>query len=162
MDDRETLGLVIGDSSALVALATCGALGYLEELADEIEVPGEVFEEAVVEGKPYSEELREFLRSRVVQVRPADLIVTASLGHGELEAMALFRRSGADVLLVDDEKARKIATFNKIPIIGGILVAAKQQGLVPAVRPLVALLRASPLFFNEALLERVLRLAGED
>ncbi len=43
--------LVIADSSALVALATCEALDVLLELFDEIKVPQAVYSEVVSPGK---------------------------------------------------------------------------------------------------------------
>ena len=53
-------------------------------------------------------------------------ILEGLLGSGEMEAMALYKKLNADWLLIDDEKARKTARFNKIKVIGslGVLLLA--------------------------------------
>lgn len=60
--------LVIADSSALVALATCSALDILVMLYETVKVPQAVYDEVVVPGKPQSIALAEFLQNRVVVV----------------------------------------------------------------------------------------------
>ena len=50
--------LIIADSSALVALALCDGLTFLDQLFDEINVPQSVFEEVIVKGKPAANILR--------------------------------------------------------------------------------------------------------
>lgn len=164
MAEPTRFDLVIADSSALVALATCQALELLDRLTARIRVPTAVFQEVVVQGKPQARALREYLQGKVEDVDAAEIVVDASsLGRGELEAMVLFKRARADVLLVDDARARKIARLNQIPVIGslGVLVLAKDEGLVTSIRPQVELLRNSELFLAENLLRKVLEIAGE-
>lgn len=60
--------LVVADSSALVALATCGALNVLASLYDEVRVPQAVYDEVVVPEKPQAAVLSVFLAGRVVKV----------------------------------------------------------------------------------------------
>lgn len=106
-DPERRFRLVVADSSALVALATCRGLPWLERLSREIVAPEAVFREVVVAGKPHAATLRRFLDGRVREVRKEDFVIdTGSLGLGEK-------------------------------------------------------LRASDLFFDEALLAEVLALAGE-
>ena len=59
-------------------------------------------------------------------------ILEGLLGSGEMEAMALYKKLNADWLLIDDEKARKTARFNKIKVIGslGVLLLAKEKNLI--------------------------------
>jgi predicted nucleic acid-binding protein len=162
---RKRFNLVVGDSSALIALATCRALSFLDSLAATVRVPKQVLHEVLVEHKPQAQILSPYLEGKVQSVDLEKFVIEAgSLGRGELEAMALFKQLAADVLLIDDSRARKIARLNKIPIIGslGILLLAKQEKLTPEVRPFVEALRRSELFFGEPLLCEVLRLAGEE
>jgi len=163
--DRPRVQLAVADSSALIALATCDALNLLELLARKVRVPEAVWHEVVVEGKPQAETLRRYLEKKVEAVRREDFIVeSGSLDAGELEAMALFKKLEAGVLVVDEDRARKVARLNRIPIVGslGVLLLGKRKGAIPTVRPAVDKLRKSDLFMGEALLRKTLALASEE
>jgi len=156
--------LVVADSSALVALATCEALDVVTRLYDEIRVPQAVYAEVVVPEKPQAAVLSLFLAGRVVKVDMNRWIVASGgLGQGELEAMALYKQLSADALLIDDRRARAVAEYNQILCIGalGVLLLAKHQGVIQQVALYVERLRSSPLHYGEALLTRVLSLAKE-
>lgn len=81
-----------------------------------------------------------------MEVELGDLVVAGvGLGQGELEAMALYRRLHADLLLIDDYRARKVAQVNAISIVGslGILLRAKESGLLKEIRPFVERIRTA-------------------
>ncbi len=156
--------LVVSDTSALLALAACDALPLLDRLFETVRVPAAVLRECAVSGKTSAERLARYLEGRVVDVDPADILVSSrSLGRGEMEAMALYRRLGADWLLVDDARARKVARLNGIQVIGslGVLLLARGNGLVPRIRPLIEAIRASGIYLADSLVEEALRLAEE-
>jgi predicted nucleic acid-binding protein len=48
--------ILIADSSALVALASCNSLSFLDTLFHQVFVPKEVYDEIAVKGKQYSNE----------------------------------------------------------------------------------------------------------
>ena len=52
--------IVIGDSSALVALAVCDQLSLLDKRFDQVYVPHAVFDECTVSGKTASVKLGEY------------------------------------------------------------------------------------------------------
>jgi predicted nucleic acid-binding protein len=123
-----------------------------------------VFRECTIPGKPQTERLEGYLRAKVVEVNLNEfVIVAAGLGQGELEAMALCKRLPADHLLVDDERARKIASLNSIKVVGslGILLRAKAMGLISAVRPSIDRMQTAGIHYSEQLVAEALRLAGE-
>lgn len=156
--------LVIADTSALVALAACQQLHLLEVLFDEIRVPPAVHRECTVPGKPGADALGEYLRGKVAEVALTEFVIAVTgLGQGELEAMALYRKLLADGLLVDDQRARKVARFNGMRVIGsvGVLLTARERGLVQALRPLLETIRLSGIHISDALVAEALRLAGE-
>lgn len=155
---------VVADTSALIALATCKALSLLHDLFDQILVPPAVYEEATVQGKFDAQALQSFLHDKIEHVDLTELVIAASgLGQGELEAMALYKKLHADRLLVDDARARRVARFNGIEVVGslGVLLLGKRRGLLSAVRPMVDILRASEIRMSEPLLSKVLEMAGE-
>jgi hypothetical protein len=64
---------------------------------------------------------------------------------GELEAMALYQTVAADLLLVDDARAKKIAYLNGLETMGsvGVLLLAKRRGLISQLKPFLDILTAS-------------------
>ena len=77
--------------------------------------------------------------------------------------MALYKQLSADALLIDDHRARMVAEHNHINCIGalGVLLLAKQRGTIGLISPYVEKLRTSSIRYGEALLNKVLELAGE-
>ncbi len=165
MAPARRLRLVVADSSALIALASCRALLLLDDLAAQVAVPRAVLDEVLVEGKPQAQILQSYLEGRVMPVELSEYVIaTGKLGRGELEAMALAKKTRADALLVDDARARKVARLNGIRVIGslGILLMAKSQGIIDEIRPRIDELRRSDLYIHDSLLRRALSLAGEN
>ncbi len=139
--------LVIADSSALIALATCDGLNVILQVYEDIKVPEAVYAEIVAPEKPQSDALGVFLSNRVVKVDTTRWVLAAGgLGRGEIEAMALYKELAADALLIDDHRARIIAEHNQINCIGalGLLLVAKQNGIISEVAPYIQKLRQSP------------------
>jgi len=157
--------IVIADSSALVALAVCDVLHLLEPLFGNIRVPQAVFDEVNITNKPQAKVLQEFLTDKVVSVSLAMVTIEKSsgLGKGELEAIALYKQESADLLLIDDARAKKTAYINNVEVMGslGVLLLAKQQQLIVTIRPLLDKLSDSDIFVSDDLLERILVLASE-
>jgi predicted nucleic acid-binding protein len=157
--------IVIADSSALVALAVCDVLHLLEPLFGNVRVPQAVFDEVNIANKPEAKALKQFLADKVTQVSLATLTIEKSngLGKGELEAIALYKQEAADLLLIDDARAKKTAYINNVEVMGslGVLLLAKQCGLIATIRPLLDKLSDSDIFVSDNLLERILVLAGE-
>ncbi len=156
--------LIVADSSALIALATCDGLEVLLRVYAEVKVPKAVYEEVVQPEKPQAAALETFLSGKVMDVDTEHWVLTAGgLGQGEIEAMALYKQLSADALLIDDHRARVIAEHNHINCIGalGVLLFAKQNGEIEKIAPYIERIRLSSIRYGEALLDKVLKLAGE-
>jgi len=132
--------VVVSDSSPLVALSDLGILHILPNLYGQIFVPSTVWEE--LEAGPKSAS-RQFLLAQtwiVVCELPSmapPVQLHRRLDRGEEEAIRLAITLSADLLIVDDRAARMEATSRGFPIIGtlGLLRAAKEGGLIDAVKP---------------------------
>jgi predicted nucleic acid-binding protein len=156
--------LVVADTSALVALAACDALPFLDQLFQDVRVPPAVLRECTVPGKAQVERLEDYLHGKVFEVDLKEFVIAvAGLGQGELEAMALCKRLQADRMLVDDYRARKVAHLNGIEVIGslGVLMRAKEAGLVSEIRPFVKAIQSAGIRYGEQLVSEALSLAGE-
>ncbi|MBU1669121.1 DUF3368 domain-containing protein [bacterium] len=153
--------MIIGDSSALIALSVVDKLELLEALYENLFVPQAVYDEVTQVGRPQSDKLTKFLQNRV---RVVDLNLTKlGLGLGELEAITLYKELDADVLLIDDNRAKKYAVLNDVKVIGslGILIKAKENGLIEKVKPLLEGIMKSEVYISEKLMLQVLGICDE-
>lgn len=159
--------IVVSDSTILIGLVKIGKLDLLKEIFFKVYIPEEVFKEVVErgKGKPGSEVIKE---AAWIEVRPAkDKIqvnfLLGSLEKGEAEVLVLARELEVDLILLDEEKARKSAVIAGFEIMGllGLFVLAKNLGLIDKIRPLVDELRIKRFRISDKIIEKTLTKAGE-
>jgi len=150
--------LVVSDASPLIALHQIDELQLLQGLFGEAVIPPAVARE-VTPGVP----LPPWVKTRRPEQPVAQAILLASLGPGESEAISLAQEIHAEWLLLDDRPARRLAEALGLSVAGtlGLLVRAKEKGLLDAVRPRVEALLALGFRASPALVENILRQAGE-
>jgi hypothetical protein len=156
--------ILVADASALIALATCDGLPWLDALFGEVLVPEAVFREVTFADKPQAMRLKTYLQGKIRQVDMADFVyLDAYADAGETQAMVLYKSAGADYLLIDDKKGRKVAQINRIKTIGsvGVLIQAKKAGLITHVKPSIDLIIASQIYMSSELINAVLAMADE-
>jgi predicted nucleic acid-binding protein len=156
--------ILVADASALIALATCDGLPWLDALFGEVLVPEAVFREVTFADKPQAMRLNTYLQGKIRQVDMADFVyLDAYADAGETQAMVLYKSAGADYLLIDDKKGRKVAQINRIKTIGsvGVLIQAKKAGLIKHVKPSIDLIIASQIYMSTELINAVLAMADE-
>ncbi len=91
-------------------------------------------------------------------------ILAPQLHRGEAEAIALAADLKADMVVIDEQEGRQLAAQAGLSVIGvlGVLLHAKRNGQIPAVKPELRLLRDKAHFFISQTLEaKVLSAAGE-
>ena len=142
-----------------------GDLELLSRLYDPVIVPRAVFEEVTVAGfgLPGAEELGKSGWRSSAGSTP-DPLLLQELGLGEAEVITAARELGAGRVILDDLRARRIASIAYgLPVRGtaGVLVEARRRGLIPAVRPLLSEIRSHGYFISDRILERACKAAGE-
>ena len=85
------------------------------------------------------------------------------LDRGEAEVIVLAEELRADAVLIDDLKARKTAVLRGLAVVGtiGVLLDAKERGLVDEVKPLLDLLIRKKIRISRELHNYALELAHE-
>ena len=149
---------VVADTSPLVALHQISLMRILPALFGVILIPPAVAQEAI------SVNLESWIEIRQLQQEIPAAVIHADVDLGESEAISLALEVHASQLIVDDLQARRLATSLGLSIIGttGLLLAAKQKGLITAVRePLNKLLELGfhlhPNLYRDTIVK-----AGED
>jgi predicted nucleic acid-binding protein len=129
-------------------------------------IPEAVYQEAIVSGKPHADKLGEWAQGKVVEITDIELCrsIKLSLHKGEAEAITLYKEKSADLLLIDEKKGRKVAEYYDVKIIGtiGLLLKAKQEGLLHRIKPCIELLQQSTVRITPMLYQRALERAGEE
>lgn len=158
--------IVVSDSSALIALASAGELNLLRDLFGQVLIPQRVRDEVVQANRPGAEEVTAAGWIRTVPVPETSFLLALlrEIDPGEAEAIALAYEAKADVVLLDERRARTLAISMGFTVVGavGVLLRAKQQGFLPEVRPALDRMRTLSRFRTGArLYEQALRDAGE-
>jgi uncharacterized protein len=145
---------IVADSTSLIGLERIGRLKLFPDLFQPFVIPPEVDREVGVSF------------DWLVVETPVDQRLIASLNTvidlGEAEAITLAHEKGYRVLL-DDLPARAVAKRMGLRIIGtvGVLILAKQQLIISAVKPLLDELEAKNFYLSAGLRKEALRLVDE-
>ena len=157
---------IIVNSTPLIALAKADRLELLREMYGRIIIPDAVYRE-VTEKKDIAaqriEAAREWMEIHEVDPNLDRRMYRAKLHDGEVEVMLLAREIGADAVVIDDNSDRKTAEYLGLPLTGtlGILLKAKQRGLLEAVMPVILHMERNGIFFSTELKEKIRKLANE-
>jgi uncharacterized protein len=145
---------VVSDSTCLIGLERIGELDILPALFDPIMIPPEVEREF---GSKFSWLQTVNLTSNVLATA-LRLVVDS----GEAEAIALASEKSC-LLISDDKQARAAAKSLGVSVIGtvGVLVRAKQNGVISSIKPILDQLELNSFFISRTLREEALRLVGE-
>jgi len=90
-------------------------------------------------------------------------VYKTQLHDGEVEVMILGKELDADLVIIDDKNAKKHAKFLGFNVTGtlGVLIAAKERGLVAEMKPLISELILSNIYLDDKIIEFCLRKVGE-
>ncbi len=148
---------IVVDTSALIALSNISKLDLLRALFASVTVPRAVAEE-------YGEPLPGWIR--VVDVKNEQLVraLLEVLHRGEAEAIALAIETSADMVILDDKKARATARRLGLKVIGtiGILVLAKKRNLINNIEAEIIRLLETSFYISRGVVSKALEEARRD
>ena len=135
--------IVVSDTSPVLNLARIGRLGLLPLLYERVLIPSAVFEELTASksdlppaidlgSEPWLIVASANDRQRVQELR-------GDLDPGEAEAIVLAIEHRADLLLVDERRARRTAIAAGLTVTGllGVVARAKRAGLIDLAKPVL-------------------------
>lgn len=161
---------VVVDSSVLISLAAGEVFHLLRDFYSTIYIPPEVWQEVISSPKPFG--LKETQQAAtdgwlIVQKPQTSRQIDDlpfSLDRGEAEALALALEFPESLLLVDDFQGRRAAKILGIKFTGtlGVLLRAKSEGKIAALRPILELLgQRTKFWLSSAVYDTALKQAGE-
>jgi predicted nucleic acid-binding protein len=158
--------IVVSNTSPLLYLHQVGHLDLLQKLYGRIKIPSAVRIElqAGAERGVSVPDVRalEWIDEQVLPDKTL-VPVVVDLGSGEAEAIALALSYPGSLLILDGRLGRRIARLSGVTCTGtlGLLVRAKQAGLLARVAPIAEALRETTMHLTPELIETVLKEAGE-
>lgn len=147
--------IVITDTSCFVLLEKINALHVLQKLFITILTTPEIADE-------YGAPLPDW-----VSIKPANQSLKSKflqyVDPGEASAIALASEISCDYLILDDMAARKLAEKLGLPIKGtlGVLLMAKQQGVIPLLRPYLDIIQQTNFRLSQHLVDGFIKEANE-
>jgi predicted nucleic acid-binding protein len=149
--------VIISDASCLIALDEIGQIEILKSVFPQIVTTKEVSAE-------FGKELPTWISVKTLQDSAKRNELELVLDAGEASAIALaLENPKQSILIIDEKKGRKIAKQYNLEIIGTlrVLLLAKQNGVIPSVKNLVAELTRKRFRFTNAVVNQILEEANE-
>ncbi len=149
--------VVISDTCTLIIFQKIEEFDLLNKVYGDLLTTPEIAEE-------YGEDLPDWIKIKAASDKKYQEFVETQVDRGEASAIALAREYENVLLILDDLRARKLANRLNLKVTGalGIIVKAKQKGLVEKVKPLLDKLLLTNFRVSEKIIEEILRLNNEN
>jgi len=146
--------IVIADTSCFILLEKIGELGLLKLLFSEIITTDTIASE-------FGSTLPAWVQIRT----PKNITFQNSLDidAGEASAITLALESESSLLILDDNKGRKLARRLNLLFTGtlGIILKAKNVGIIPSIKPIIQKIQETNFRFSKKVLDEIYALANE-
>ena len=157
--------IAVINASPLILLCRAEKLVLLHEFAMHVLVPMPVAKEISARGKS-DVTARAIESTPWIEIVPSppipEAVATWGLGPGESSVLAVAAAGPGMIAIIDDLSGRKCAARLGIPVRGtlGIVLAAKQRGVIRQARPVLEDLIASGLYLRRHVLDEALKRVG--
>lgn len=147
---------VISDTSCFILLEKIGELGLLKECFRAVYTTPTVASE-------FGTSLPNWVEVREVTDTAHLKSISTLADPGEISVIALAEELPNCLLILDDDKARKVAESFNLRFTGtlGVLVRAKVLGKIATISPIVSKIRETDFRVSESLLTKILKSVGE-
>jgi predicted nucleic acid-binding protein len=135
----------------------------LEDLPYDFLVPRQVLEE-IEAGNHLGHKAVPLVGVRVVDSdEPQDPVIVSLLDKGEAAVFQYALKNDIGTVCIDEKKGRNLARAVNLEVVGtlGLFLSAKKLGKLSEIVPVIERLTAFGIWYNPALLERVLDFAQE-
>ncbi len=148
--------IVVSDTSCFIVLTNIGELDLLKKLYHSILTTKDVVEE-------FGGELPDWIEIKSPIDTEKQQLLEFHIDKGEASAIVLALEVTADLIILDDLKARQSAVKLGLKITGtlGIIIKAKQDGVIDSIKPILSKLQKTNFRLSDNLMEEALKIAEE-
>lgn len=155
---------VFSNTTPIIALSSIQRLDLLRHLFGHIHVVTEVADECEVGGVIAVPALRGLDWLTIVESTPiSHPNLLLELDKGEKHTLDMAQKQQADWVLIDERIGRNVAEYLGLKVTGtlGVLLKAKQQGLIPSFRQCVGVMQQHGIYYHPGLIEKLRAQIGE-
>src|SRR5688572_3925573 len=147
---------IVSDTSCFIILTNIGELDLLQKVYGQIITTAEVAFE-------FGETLPEWVQINAPVDKYRQKILELQLDKGEASAIALALEISESTIILDDQKARKIAENLGLEITGtiGVIIKAKLLDIIPSVKPFLNKIKNTNFRLSNEIEQQTLKEAGE-
>jgi len=157
--------VIVSNATPIIAFAKINRLKLFQKIVGEVIIPEEVSKELFSHKKSDNKKLNRCKWIKVEKVKSQNEIelLMPTLDKGESEVIILSKEIKADLVIIDELSARKIAMMMNLPLIGtvGLLVFAKEKGLIKKVKPVLDNMMAQGIRYGNEFYQKILKEIGE-
>jgi predicted nucleic acid-binding protein len=147
---------VIADTSCFILLDKIGELELLQKVFGSIATTHEI-------AKEFNKPLPSWVNIQSAANPRYSELLELEVDKGEVSAIGLALEIDDSFLILDDQKARRLAEKLNLNYTGtlGILLKARQFGIVPLLKPLLEKIQQTNFRFSEKVFAEILKEASE-
>lgn len=157
---------IVSNTTPIISLLKLNRLKLLKQLYSQIYIPQAVYEEIEAgKSKVFYKDLSKIDWINIVRIKDKQAVkYFLDLDAGEAEAIVLASEIKADLVLLDEKLGRFHAKHANLKVTGtiGILIKAKNDGLLNSLKPLLDELTNKEVWLSEKLKHEILKIVGED
>ena len=148
--------IIISDTSCLIILNKIGELDLLQKVYGQITTTVEIAAE-------FGDPLPDWIEVVIVKEKDKQRLLEMQIDKGESSAIALALEYSDSLLILDDNKARKIASQLNLSYTGtfGVIIKAKLQGIIPSVIPYLDRIKQTDFRISDEIAKQILKEAKE-
>ncbi|GGK71422.1 DUF3368 domain-containing protein [Rufibacter glacialis] len=148
--------VVIADTSCFILLDKIGELILLRHLFIQVVT-------TTVIASEFGSVLPDWISIEEVTNTKYQRLLELEVDKGEASAIALGSEKENSLLILDDLQTRNLAQRLGLSFTGtlGLIAKAKQEGIIPSVKPIVQKIRETNFRFSEEVFTNMLKAAGE-
>lgn len=158
---------VIVNSTPIILLSNANCLEILKEVYGQIVIPQSVYDEVIQKEDSACFNLinkPDWIIVENVKDTTSKKMYQSKLHSGEVEVMMLAQEEPkADLLILDDNAAKKTAKYLGLTVTGtlGVLLKAKSLGIISSVKNIIDKIIENGFYITEEIYSLVLSQAGE-
>ena len=147
---------IISDTGCFIILANIGELELLHKVYGQIVTTVDI-------AKEYGETLPEWVEVVTVKDKYRQQLLEMQIDKGESSAIALALETPDSTIILDDYKARRIASQLGLIFTGtiGVIIKAKLTGTIPSIKPLLEKIKQTDFRLSAEIELQALKEASE-